>query len=496
MSSTDFLAMLPHLVLGGAIVLLMLVIAFVRNHALTATLTALSMLASLLAIGPSLEALPRQVTPLFVFDSFGAFFSGLILIAGIATVVFSYRYLQGRRGDLDEYYLLLAIATFGAMTLAAATHFAGFLLGLEIVSISLYTLIAYPEEGHPPLEAGLKYLVLSGVASTTILFGLALLYNATGSMEFHAAGRALTVQSNYEVYLAAGNILVFAGLAFKLSLVPFHMWTPDVYQGAPAPVSGFIATASKGAVVALVYRYLIGGGALDDDAMVSAIAAIAIASMVIGNVLALMQRDLKRILAYSSIAHLGYLMIALLAIDALTNLRFALEAGLIYLAAYFAMTLAAFGIVALLSSSEQQTDASDLDDYEGLFWRQPWVAGVLTITLLSLAGIPMTAGFIAKFYLISAGVEGSMWVLLWALILGSAIGIYYYLRVIFTMTAQPETTSRNERPVARGAFAVVCLLGLTILGFGVYPTPLITLVGYAVSGMAGGMGGEMGGIGG
>ena len=260
MSSTDFLAMLPHLVLGGAIVLLMLVIAFVRNHALTATLTALSMLASLLAIDPSLEVLPRQVTPLFVFDAFGAFFSGLILIAGIASVVFSYRYLQGRKGDPDEYYLLLAIATFGAMTLAATTHFAGFLLGLEIVSISLYTLIAYPEEGHPPLEAGLKYLVLSGVASTTILFGLALLYNATGSMEFHAADRALTVQPNYEVYLAAGNILVFAGLAFKLSLVPFHMWTPDVYQGAPAPVSGFIATASKGAVVALVYRYLIGGG--------------------------------------------------------------------------------------------------------------------------------------------------------------------------------------------------------------------------------------------
>ena len=182
--------------------------------------------------------------------------------------------------------------------------------------------------------------------------------------------------------------------------------------------------------------------------------------------------------------------------NALTNLRFALEAGLIYLAAYFAMTLAAFGIVSLLSSSEQQTDAGALDYYEGLFWRQPWVAGVLTITLLSLAGIPMTAGFIAKFYLISAGVEGSMWALLWALIVGSAIGIYYYLRVIFTMTARPETTSRNERPVARGAFAVVCLLGLTILGFGVYPTPLIALVGYAVSGIGGGMGGGMGGIGG
>lgn len=485
MSSTDFLAMLPHLVLGGAIVLLMLVIAFIRNHALTATLTALSMLASLLAIGPSLEVLPRQVTPLYIFDAFGAFVTGLILIAGISSVVFSYRYLQGRRGDPDEYYLLLAIATFGAMTMAVTTHFAGFLLGLEIVSISLYTLIAYPEEGHAPLEAGVKYLVLSGVASTTILFGLALLYNATGSMHFEAAARAVTDQPNYEIYVATGNILVFAGLAFKLSLVPFHMWTPDVYQGAPAPISGFIATVSKGAVVALVYRYLIGGGGLANDALVTALGAIAITSMIIGNLLALMQRDLKRILAYSSIAHLGYLMIALLAIEALATLEFALETGLIYLTAYFAMTLAAFGIVSMLSSSEQQADAGSLDYYEGLFWRQPWVAGVLTITLLSLAGIPMTLGFIAKFYLISAGVEGSMWTLVWALIVGSAIGIYYYLRIIFIMTSRPEATSRNERPVARGAFAVASLLGLTVLGFGIYPAPLIALVGYAVSGMGG-----------
>lgn len=483
MNSADFLAMLPHLVLGGAIVLLMLVIAFIRNHALTATLTALSMLASLLAIGPSLEALPRQVTPLYIFDAFGAYFTGLILIAGICTVVFSYRYLQGRRGDPDEYYLLLAIATFGAITMVETTHFAAFLLGLEILSISLYVLIAYPEEGHVPLEAGVKYLVLSGVASTTILFGLALLYNATGSMAFQAAERALTDQPNYEVYVVAGNILVFGGLAFKLSLVPFHMWTPDVYQGAPAPISGFIATVSKGAVVALVYRYLIGGDGLDNDALVTALSAIAIASMVIGNLLALMQRDFKRILAYSSIAHLGYLMIALLAINALATLDFAVEAGLIYLAAYFAMTLAAFGIVSLLSSPEQ--DAGDLDYYEGLFWRQPWVAGVLTITLLSLAGIPMTVGFIAKFYLFGAGIEGSMYTLLWALIVGSAIGIFYYLRVIFIMTHRPESTLRNERPVARGAFAVICLLGLTVLAFGVYPTPLIVLVGMAISGMGG-----------
>lgn len=483
MNSADFLAMLPHLVLGMAIVLLMLVIAFIRNHALTATLTALSMLASLLAIGPSLEALPRQVTPLYIFDAFGAYFTGLILIAGICTVVFSYRYLQGRRGDPDEYYLLLAIATFGAITMVETTHFAAFLLGLEILSISLYVLIAYPEEGHVPLEAGVKYLVLSGVASTTILFGLALLYNATGSMAFQAAERALTDQPNYEVYVVAGNILVFGGLAFKLSLVPFHMWTPDVYQGAPAPISGFIATVSKGAVVALVYRYLIGGDGLDNDALVTALSAIAIASMVIGNLLALMQRDFKRILAYSSIAHLGYLMIALLAINALATLDFAVEAGLIYLAAYFAMTLAAFGIVTLLSSSEQ--DAGDLEYYEGLFWRQPWVAGVLTITLLSLAGIPMTVGFIAKFYLFGAGIEGSMYTLLWALIVGSAIGIFYYLRVIFIMTHRPESTLRNERPVARGAFAVICLLGLTVLAFGVYPTPLIVLVGMAISGMGG-----------
>lgn len=482
MTPGDLTALLPYLVLGGAIVLLTLAIAFLRSHWIIATLTGASMLAALLALEPSLDALPRQVTPLFVLDSFGAFVCALVLLAGFFSVVLSHRYLEGRRGDPAEYYLLLAIATFGGMVTAAAAHFAGFLLGLEIVSISLYTLIAYPEEEHAPLEAGLKYLVLSGVASTTILFGMALLYNATGSMHFAAVQRVLTEQPNYDVYVVAGNVMIIAGLAFKLSLVPFHMWTPDVYEGAPAPVTGFLATVSKGALVVLAYRYLIGSGALRDGALFTAVSLIAILSMVVGNLLALQQQDLKRLLAYSSIAHLGYLMVAVLAIDTLAGQAFALESGLIYLTAYIVMTLTGFGVIALLSPGSPR-DLSALTDYAGLFWRRPWLAALLTVTLLSLAGIPMTAGFVAKFYLFSAGIDGSLWALLWALIVGSAIGIYYYLRTIFTMTTPPGDAAPEIAPVSPVGFAIVCLYGASIIAIGVYPAPLIAIVGACVAGL-------------
>ena len=430
MTAEAFTALMPYIVLGAALMVLLLIAAFVRNENVTLGATIVSFIATLAVIPEAAGIGPQTIYDLLTLDGYAQFFNALFIVAAIATALVSHRYLASRSGARDEFYILLVTATFGAMTMTGAAHFASFILGLEILSISLYAMIAYPETDRPPLEAAVKYLVLSGVASTTILFGMALVYAGSGSMLF--ADVLSTLASKGGLYYSIGQAMVLVGLAFKLSLVPFHMWTPDVYQGAPAPVTGFVATISKGAVFALLLRYAVQTDLLSNAAMITAIGLIAVVSMVVGNVLALLQENIKRILAYSSIAHVGYLLIALLVVSTSDSPRMALETTMVYLTGYFLMTLAAFGVVTVLSPSDQE--AAHLKRFEGLFWRKPLLAAVLTAAALSLAGIPLTVGFIAKFYLFAAGVEGAMWTLVWALIIGSAIGVYYYLRIVFTMT--------------------------------------------------------------
>lgn len=486
MIAADWIALLPLLVLSAALTVLLLVVSFWRNHAVAAGLTVISFAATLAVIPTMLPVLPRQVTPLLWLDRYAAFFYALFAAAGLLTALLSYRYLQRRRGDLEEYYVLLVTATIGAMTMASAAHFASFLLGLEILSLSLYVLVGYPEEHHAPLEAALKYLLLSGVASTTLLFGMALIYLQTGTLEFAALARVLRVANDTSLYLIVGNALILAGIAFKLSLVPFHMWTPDVYEGAPAPISGYLATVGKGAMFALALRYVADSGALASPSLFFAVSAVAVLSMVVGNLLALLQQNVKRILAYSSIAHLGYLLIALLVVSAAGNPALGTEAALVYLAAYFAMTLGAFAVVTAASTAEAGRDADSVADFEGLFWRRPLLAASFAVMLLSLAGIPMTLGFIAKFYLFAAGVEGTLWILLWALIVGSGIGLFYYLRIIFAMTRHSEETVdasvRESGPLGSIADrSAVIALTLVLLAFGVYPMPLIEIARDAVA---------------
>ncbi len=485
MTALDYQALLPYLVLTGALVSALLVVSFKRGHALAASVTVVGLLASLAVVPSSLSALPRTVTPLVRLDDYAAYLFVLFAVAAIVTALLSHRYLRGRRGELEEYYLLLLGATLGAAALATAVHFGTVLLGLEILSICLYTLIGYPEEHHAPLESALKYLVLSGVASTTMLFGMALIYIATGALDFESVGNALAA-SQQNAYLLVGHGLFLAGIAFKISLVPLHMWTPDVYQGAPAPVSGYLATVSKGAVVAVALRYVATTDALESGPLLTAISAVAVLTMVIGNLLALLQTNLKRILAYSSIAHFGYLLIALVVVGAAGDPALGIEAALVYLTAYFAMTLAAFGIVTISSDAEDGREMDRVEDYAGLFWSRPAVAFGFTIALLSLAGIPLTLGFIAKFYLFTAGIAGTLWMLLWALIIGSGIGLFYYLRVVFVMTRPPdglEPVTMHSR--TRTGESTIAVLVVILIAFGVYPTPLIDVVRDAVAAFGG-----------
>jgi NADH-quinone oxidoreductase subunit N len=271
--------------------------------------------------------------------------------------------------------------------------------------------------------------------------------------------------------------MIIVGVGFKLALVPFHLWTPDVYEGAPAPVTAFVATVSKGSMFALLLRYFIQVDVHAYGASFLVLSLIAIVSMFVGNLLALLQNNVKRVLAYSSIAHLGYLVVALLASGAL-----AAAAAAFYLTAYFVTTLIAFGIVTVLSPDERDADA--LIDYQGLFWRRPLLAGIFTATLFSLAGIPLTAGFVGKFYLVAAGVQSALWLLVIILVVSSVIGLFYYVRIIAVMympLPEREEVSVPASSLSLAGGAALAVLALLLVWLGAYPAPFIDVIRKAIA---------------
>ncbi|MCY3883845.1 MAG: NADH-quinone oxidoreductase subunit N [Gammaproteobacteria bacterium] len=473
-TQTTLLACLPYIVLSAGLLVVMLGVCIRRTHFVAWSLTMVTLLATLASHLPGYEALGggTGVTMLFHVDGISYVFNVLFVLAAIFTAVIAYQYVDERFRFREEFYLLLLAATLGSLMLPSATHFVSLLLGLEIVSISLYAMVAYPEKVRGPLEAGLKYMILSGASTSAILFGMALIYAASGSMEFSQVS-PVSGSAEGDIFYLIGHAFFWSGIAFKLSLVPFHIWTPDVYQGAPSIVTGFIATVSKGGVFVVVMRYVMESDVLSSEAITQAIFLIAAISMIVGNLLALQQKDLKRLLAYSSIAHMGYLVIALLLVATQPAIGF--ETAIVYLAGYFVMTLAAFGVITVISHRSDSEMAS-IDDINGLLWRRPIPAATLVVSALSLAGIPLTMGFIAKFYLFAAGIEGEMWTLVGLLVLGSAIGIFYYLRIIFAMTSKPEGQLDATQRESWTGIGAVAVLGVATLGLGIYPTPLVDLV--------------------
>lgn len=471
MTLDQLIALLPLVIVAADAVVVILVIAFHRSHMLTVVLTLIGLVLAFIALF-AVPPISPQITPLISMDGYARFFLGLIFAASFFVVILSYGYLSGRSINPEELYALILLATLGSGVLIAASHFASFFLGLEILSVSLYSMIAYLRQTERGVEAGLKYLILAGSSSAFLLFGMALVYAQAGTMEFARITLLRPAGSNIQnAILLTGLAMIVVGVGFKLALVPFHLWTPDVYQGAGAPVTAFVATVSKGAVFALILRYFTQVDVHGFPSLFTVFVIIALASMIIGNLLGLLQRNVKRLLAYSSIAHLGYLLVAFLASGPL-----AAEAVAFYLVAYFVTTLGAFGVVSVLSNTEGE--AEDIEDYRGLYQSHPWVAGVFTAMLLSLAGIPLTAGFVGKFYLVAAGASSALWLLVLVLVLTSAIGLFYYLRVIIAMYSAPEPKARTWIPVALPAAGSVVLGVLTILliGIGVYPTPLVQII--------------------
>ena len=472
MTEQDFLCLTPFLIIAIAPVVIMIVISILRNYNVVYGFSVLSLLAAFGSIFFILPSVPHTIEPLFIIDTFSLFFVGIIIISALLVTLVSYDYIKRIEGVREEYYIVLFTSTLGAVLLTVANHFILFWLGIETLSISLYILIAFQRSKSNSIEAGIKYLILASVSSAFLLFGMALIYTAFGTMQFSAMLAALGTGNKLSPLVLSGFGMMMVGIGFKLALVPFHMWTPDVYQGAPAPVSAYIATVSKGAVMAVLIRFFFTMKGFDNQYLFVAISGIAILSMFVGNILAIGQKSLKRLLGYSSIANMGYLIIILL-----TGSNKGIQASVFYVIAYFITTIGAFGVISLLSTMEYEADK--MEDFKGLFWKRPGIAIVFTLALLSLAGIPLTAGFIAKFYIILEGMKAGLMILVISLIINSVIGLYYYLRIITTLFSTAGETKLPDLSLSGNISLAIIASGILILG--IYPGWLIDIIVRLVS---------------
>ncbi|HEX7262134.1 MAG TPA: NADH-quinone oxidoreductase subunit N [Luteolibacter sp.] len=466
MSAAEFQALLPLMILGGTAIAVMLAAAFHQGHGTAVAVTLAGLVASLVSL---FQVVPLEVGMLLAIDRFALFYIGLIVVAALVVTVFSHGYLSHFYLKAEEYYMLLVLATLGSCVIASSTHFASFFLGLELLSVSLYVMIGYVFRRTTSLEAAVKYLILAAGSSAFLLFGMALLYAEWGTMEFEslAAGIGTGVAGN-QITSAAGVMLMLTGIGFKLAVVPFHWWVPDIYQGAPAPVGGFVATASKGAMLALLFRFLGDFADFRETSVFTVFAPVAVASMTVGNLLALRQGNFKRILAYSSIAHLGYVLVAVLA-----GGPAGVEAATFYIAVYVLAALAVFGLIGSLSGSAGEPES--VERFEGLLWARPWLALVLAVALLSLIGFPPTAGFWGKFLIITAGAKSGLWLLLILLALNSAVGLYYYLRILLAACRHPEIPPILQ-PVRAVDSMILGGLAVLLLLLGVCPALLLDFI--------------------
>lgn len=393
-------------------------------------------------------------------DALGSVLSLAVLGATALTLLVSEDYLQARGLRYGEYYPLVLFASAGALAMLTTTNLMVIFLGLEMLSIALYVLSGLSRTETRSEESALKYFLLGAFASAFLLYGIALMYGALGTVDIRAM--AFEADEASGALLTAGAVLILIGFAFKASLVPFHLWTPDVYQGAPTVATAYMSAVVKVAAFGVLIRLTLSvtptlelWGAL--------LWWLSLLSMVVGNAAALVQRDAKRMLAYSSIAHAGYLTVGLVSANA-TGV-----AGMIYyLVAYSLMTVGAFAVLSLMGRAG---DATTVDALQGLYRRNPFAAHTMAILLLSLAGVPPTAGFWGKWYLFFAAVEANQWLLATALVLTSVMGLAYYLRLAFSLYAEPRVPTTAWRvPASVSAALLVCALGL--IGLGVLPARL------------------------
>ncbi|MGJ0535747.1 NADH-quinone oxidoreductase subunit NuoN [Methylocystis sp.] len=420
-------------------------------------------------LGLALVAIALSSTPdtsifdgAYIDDGFSRFMKALTLIGAIVSILLSVDWLQRNGLEKFEYPVLIMLSTLGMLLLISADNLIALYLGLELMSLALYVMAAFARDDGRSSEAGLKYFVLGALSSGMMLYGASLLYGFAGTVSF--AGIAAAVSTSPPIGVIFGLVFVLAALAFKMSAAPFHMWTPDVYQGAPTPVTAFFASAAKMAAVAITVRIVITAFPGVKDQWRQIIIFISIASMLLGSFAAIGQENIKRLMAYSSIGHMGFALIGLAAGD---------EAGVhgvaIYLTIYLIMTLGTFA--AILAMRVEGRYVENVSDLAGLSRTNGWMAFFLAMLMFSLAGVPPLAGFFAKYYVLLAAVDAGLFGLAVIGVLASAVAAYYYLRVVKVMYFDEPAPAFDRAPMALRA--VLAASTLALLGFWVYPTPVM-----------------------
>ena len=467
---------IPEIILLALVCTVLVVDLFLQeeNREVTYWLTLVSLVGcALLAAGTI--GLPTRVTfqGMFVADLMSQMLKVATLLSVAVTLVYGREYLR-LRGLLKGEFLCLALfATLGMMVMISAHHFLTLYLGLELMTLSIYAIVALQRDSARATEAAMKYFVLGALASGLLLYGLSMLYGATGSLELTRVAYAIEHGQAHSTLTAFGLVFVVAGIAFKLGAVPFHMWIPDVYHGAGTPATLFLGAAPKLAAFAFTMRLLANGlqGMTPDWQQM--LVLLAVASIAVGNIVAIAQTNLKRMLAYSTISHMGFLVLGILA-----GTDNGYSSALFYVIAYVLMTLASFGMILLLSRAG--FEAEDLDDFKGLNRKSKWYAFLMMVVMFSLAGLPPTVGFFAKLSVLQAVLEaGYTWLVVYAVLL-SVVGAFYYLRIVKLMYMDEPTgeITIDPRPDMRW---VLSLNGLAILALGILPAPLMDLCSRAIT---------------
>jgi len=460
---------LPEMVLLASASAILLIDLFLEERQRVVTYV-LSLVALVAAIAAALlvrgEGTQIVLAGSFVRDPMADVLKVAVYAVGILAFVYARGYLEGRRLFKGEYYVLGLFAILGMSVMISAGSFLTAYLGLELLALSLYALVAFDRDSAAGPEAAMKYFVLGALASGLLLYGISMVYGATGALDFPTVSRMLRSAGAERTVLVFGLVFVVIGIAFKFGAVPFHMWVPDVYQGAPTPVTLFVGSAPKIAAFALAMRLLVEGlGPLHADWQ-GMLLILAVLSMALGNVIAIAQTNIKRMLAYSTIAHVGFIFLGLLSGTADGE-----AAAMFYAIVYALMAAGAFGVVVLLS--RQGFEAENIDDLKGLNRRNAWYAGMMLLLLFSMAGVPPTAGFFAKLFVLKAVIDIDMVWLAGVAVFFSIIGAFYYLRVIKVMYFdEPTDTAPLEAPgEAKWALSIN---GLSMLYLGIFPASLLS----------------------
>lgn len=481
----DFYPAASELFVAGMSLVIVLATVFSRQsgRALAYFLTQVTLIgAAFITIGTMDGQVVATFSNMYVDDLMGDVLKLLIYFSVAIALLYGRGYLAERGMDRIEYYMLVLYMTLGMMVMVSAAHFLSIYIGLELMSLSLYGLVAFDRDSPRSTEAAMKYFVLGALASGLLLYGMSMVYGATGSLELAGVAQSIYHQAANREVLMFGLIFIVAGLAFKLGVVPFHMWVPDVYHGAPSAVTLLIASAPKLAAFAMAMRLLVNGMFELADQWQAMLMFLAVLSVILGNLAAIAQSNLKRMLAYSGISHMGFVLLGLLSGVVEGDRHFALNAyssAMFYAASYVIMSLASFGLIILLSRAG--FEAENIDDFKGLNKRSPWFAAMMMIVMFSMAGVPFFIGFFAKFAVLQAVVAaGYIWLAVLAVMM-SLIGAFYYLRLVKVMYFdEPEDTS----PIQASADMRVLLSanGLAIAGLGLMPQALMSVCAYAMLG--------------